>query len=129
MQALCARDGSACVAHAPACVQGRLRCLGSPSRLKARYGGALALEVQAGAGAAAQAALAAWAAAELGAELQVRPRGGRVLMSPNKGEGFRVQERPGPLQSWAPSCRRARSWSPNGVHAPGLGVCFSSGAV
>lgn len=53
------------------CTQGRLRCLGSPSRLKARYGGALALEVQAGASAAAQAALAAWAAAELSAELQV----------------------------------------------------------
>ncbi len=52
--------------------QGRLRCLGSPGRLKARYGGALCLEVQAGAGDAAQAALAAWAAAELGAELQAR---------------------------------------------------------
>ena len=56
----------------PVSPQGRLRCLGSPSRLKARYGGTLALEVQAGAGAAAQAALAAWAAAELGAELQAR---------------------------------------------------------
>ena len=61
-----------------ACKQGRLRCLGSPSRLKARYGGALALEVQAGAGAAAQAALAAWAAAELGAELLAR-----LLLKPN----------------------------------------------
>ena len=60
------------------CKQGRLRCLGSPSRLKARFGGALALEVQAGAGAAAQAALAAWAATELGAELQVR-----LLVNPN----------------------------------------------
>ena len=62
------------------CKQGRLRCLGSPSRLKARYGGALALEVQAGASAAAQAALAAWVAAELGAELQVRMlvKGGEI---------------------------------------------------
>lgn len=51
--------------------QGRLLCLGSPGRLKARYGSALALEVQAGAADAQQAALAAWAAAELGAELQV----------------------------------------------------------
>lgn len=62
-----------CVAQAlHVCKQGRLRCLGSPSRLKARYGGALALEVQAGASAEAQAALAEWAAAELGAELQAR---------------------------------------------------------
>ena len=51
--------------------QGRLLCLGSPGRLKARYGSALALEVQAGAADAQQAALAAWAAAELGAGLQV----------------------------------------------------------
>ncbi|KAK9833394.1 hypothetical protein WJX81_001382 [Elliptochloris bilobata] len=77
-EALCARVG---IMH-----QGRLRCLGSPSRLKARYGGALALEVQAGAGEAAQAALAAWAAAELGAVLQSQHLG-RARFSLPAGEG------------------------------------------
>ncbi|EIE27381.1 P-loop containing nucleoside triphosphate hydrolase protein [Coccomyxa subellipsoidea C-169] len=59
-EALCTRVG---IMH-----QGRLRCLGSSSHLKLRFGGGYLLEVHAADDDAAQARLAAYVARELGGE-------------------------------------------------------------
>lgn len=54
-------------------VQGRLRCLGSSSHLKLRFGGGYLLEVHAADDEALQARLAAFVAAELGGQ-ELEPR-------------------------------------------------------
>jgi hypothetical protein len=80
-------------------LQGRLRCLGSSSHLKLRFGGGFLLEVHAADDDAAQARLAAYVARELGGtETEDRhfsrakfrlPARGQVRASKNTGTIFR----------------------------------------